>query len=546
MATRPEAILTLLNQIHNDHQLVLPDIQRDFVWTQDQIRALMDSIMRGYPFGSLLFWQTRFKEVPYREFVQDFMPPVTFVPKLKPKGTALKMVLDGQQRLQSLYVAIRGSHEGRRLYFNITSGPGTESESADLAEGIGTAYRFEFWREDNSNRPKRLMLVSEVVNWPNRHEDLMIDKAIEAVGLAGDEASRARSNMRLLRKMVNQGDLVPVETIDEEAPNEETARTIDEILDIFVRVNTGGTRLSRSDLMFSLLKSKWTTARISFDELLRDTQRRSPINLDKDFIIRGLLTVTDAPVSYDVDNVKRHWDKMEAAFEQFSKALKAALDFCSSPDARILSASLLNPANTLYLVVYYLFHFPNGSVPDGERKNLRSFLLFALFNNFTRSEARIRYLREELKKAKGKEFPLQRMLDVIAARQTNHAISTTEWLVNQNRHLALNIVQPTTARETFSWQERAEMDHVFPQSAYRPKYGDLVDDIGNMSYLAKLRNIRKSDELPAAYFQDISDAQLRDDYCIDDRALLAEDRFPEFVEARRKRIVEKVRDYLGR
>jgi Protein of unknown function DUF262 len=111
-----------LNQIRKDQQLVLPDLQRDFVWSRDQIRLLMDSIMRGYPFGSLLFWQTRFLEVPYREFVTDSHPGIVFVPKNKPAGQPLRMVLDGQQRLQSLYIAIYGSHDKRRMYFNISSG----------------------------------------------------------------------------------------------------------------------------------------------------------------------------------------------------------------------------------------------------------------------------------------------------------------------------------------------------------------------------------------------------------------------------------------
>lgn len=83
----------------------------------------MDSIMRGYPFGLLLFWNTQFLEVVYREFVTDYTKGQTFVTKVKPKGHKMRMVLDGQQRLQSLYVAIFGTYDGRRLFFNITSGP---------------------------------------------------------------------------------------------------------------------------------------------------------------------------------------------------------------------------------------------------------------------------------------------------------------------------------------------------------------------------------------------------------------------------------------
>src|ERR1035437_920398 len=131
MATKTESVLALLNQIRNDQQLVLPDLQRDFVWKPDQIRLLMDSIMREYPFGSLLLWQTRFLEVPYRNFVDNYVPGTTFMPQIKKAGVPLRMVLDGQQRLQSLFVAIYGTHDRRRLYFNITSGPGYDPEKDD-------------------------------------------------------------------------------------------------------------------------------------------------------------------------------------------------------------------------------------------------------------------------------------------------------------------------------------------------------------------------------------------------------------------------------
>ncbi len=504
----------------------------------------MDSIMRGYPFGSLLFWQTRFLAVPYRDFVTDFYPGIVFVPKNKPASTPLRMVLDGQQRLQSLYIAIYGSHDKRRLYFNISSGPGTDQVTDDQDE-VSASYRFEFWQEHDTNRPKRLVLVSDLVSWPVRQEDQNIERVIESIPLKGDAASQARRNIRLLRSVVNQGDLVPVETIDENAPDAASARTIDEILDIFVRVNTGGTKLSRSDLMFSLLKTKWTSARISFDGLATALEHKGPAGIDKDFIIRGLLAVADAPISYDVQNVQKHWESMEKVFDQFSLAVRSAIDFCRSPDVGILSSSMLPPMN-LYPVIYYLYHFKNSSVPDSERQSLRAAIYFLLFNSFVKSEARIRYLRDELKKYKGGGFPLDGVLKVISTRQVHHHISTTMEMLNQNPRLALNIAQPAAAKETLSWQESPEVDHIFPQSVLRPKYGDLVDDIGNFSYLGKLRNIRKSAEMPLEYFKAMSDDELRNNHLINDRRLLTEDNFESFVKARRELILANVTAFLGR
>jgi hypothetical protein len=88
------SIMALLNRIHNDHTLVLPDIQRDFVWDRDQIRLLFDSLMKGYPFGALLIWETRYLDVAYRDFVVDYIPGQSFVPKTKDKGRPLEMVLE--------------------------------------------------------------------------------------------------------------------------------------------------------------------------------------------------------------------------------------------------------------------------------------------------------------------------------------------------------------------------------------------------------------------------------------------------------------------
>ncbi len=421
MSTRTTSIMHLLNEI-KDEAIVLPDLQREFVWEPDQIRLLFDSIMRGYPFGSLLLWETRFVEVPFRHFVRDFKHTITFIPKTKQIGRPMRMVLDGQQRLQSLYIGIHGSHEGRCLYFNVVAGP---RFNEDEGEQIDDGYRFEFWRDsDQANRPKRLISVSEIVGWNERFEHDEIERVIHSIPLDGAEATQAARNMRLLRQVVNRSDLVPVETIDEEVSRQDQARKINEILEIFVRVNSGGTRLTRSDLMFSLIKTRWKGAREAFDELAEQVDPDHALGIDKDFLIRGLLVVSDAPVAFDVDTIERHWGAMQVKFDEFAAALKSAIDFCREPSVGILSASLLQPVGTLYPLVYYLSRQKNGSVPDHERQPLRTILYFLLFNGFVRGQspqARVRWLREVLTKSGSGPVPVQGILAVIRDRQTVHS-----------------------------------------------------------------------------------------------------------------------------
>jgi Protein of unknown function DUF262 len=537
--------MALLNRIHNDHTLVLPDIQRDFVWDRDQIRLLFDSLLKGYPFGALLIWETRYLDVAYRDFVVEYSPGVAIVPKLKDKGRALEMVLDGQQRLQSFLIGVYGSHEGRRLYFDVTSGPSSEAIDDD-DEGDAGTFRFAFWREQDANRPRRYVLVSEVVALAPRVEDQEISRLIAQIPLEGDIAALAASNMRRLRAVMQQSDLVPVEYIDRDAPNESAARTIDEVLDIFVRVNTGGTRLSRSDLMFSIIKRHWSTARINFDELVAEVERTTPLGIDKDFIIRGLLTVADAPPSYEVENIKRNWAAIEQVFDVFARSLRNSIDFIRSPDVGILSASLLDPVATLFPLIYYVSQQAGQSVPDGQRQALRTLLYFLLFNEFLhRPEARIRYLRDRLKTSRGGPLPLDSLLRVIQQRQRWHYVTTTSDMLSARPVLALNLVQPQVRKATMSWQERPEVDHIFPRAKYALSHPHLINDIGNLAFLGKLRNIRKSDAEPWDYFRDVPAEELLGDYLID-KSLLREGGFEAFVEDRRQRILQRVRDLLGR
>ena len=411
------------------------------------------------------------------------------------------------------------------------------------------SYRFEFWQDsESSNRPKRLVRVADVIQWDRRHEDDEISAAVQRAGLTAEEAARAARNLRNLIRVFTQSDIVPFETVDEHIVNEKQARTIDEILEIFVRVNSGGTRLSRSDLMFSLIKSKWANARVSFDKVINEVDPDGVLGVDKDFIIRGLLVNADAPVAFEVDAISRHWDRMEPKFKGFSDALKSVLDFCRDQDVRLSTARLLDPLASLYPLIYWVAKQRNGSIPDADRQGLKTTLYMLLFNRFLRSkspEARIRWLREAVQNARNDRFPLQKCIEVINKRQKWAWIDTSAELLNSNQKLALNIVQPSVVRQTYSWQAKPELDHIFPYSTYAFRYPELVNDIGNMAFLGKLRNIRKSDQPPWEYFADVPDNVLKKDFLVD-RSLLTEDKFEEFVMARRESILDDVKEFLQR
>ena len=116
----------------------LPNIQRSFVWSEEQSARLFDSIMREYPIGSLLVWKTK-EPVKHRKFIDNYHRDIKLTTCYVPENRHSKMlVLDGQQRLQSLFIGLKGSYAGidRELYFDALSGDATAPEDI--------RYRFKF------------------------------------------------------------------------------------------------------------------------------------------------------------------------------------------------------------------------------------------------------------------------------------------------------------------------------------------------------------------------------------------------------------------
>lgn len=118
-----KSIKAIVQEINNDEAdgggLWLPNIQRQFVWNTDQIARLFDSVMRQYPLSSMLFWKTR-EAIKHRKFIQNFNGGKVDLKDHYHHGKtkAKWLVLDGQQRLQSFYLALKGSIDGQVLHFD--------------------------------------------------------------------------------------------------------------------------------------------------------------------------------------------------------------------------------------------------------------------------------------------------------------------------------------------------------------------------------------------------------------------------------------------
>ena len=164
----------------------LPSIQRSFVWEADQVYKLLDSLMRDYPIGAFLLWKPGPElQVRTRRFVRDHIPGQRHISGDEAIELGTYLVLDGQQRLQSLYLAFFGSYDGKRLHFKVDSSPVPDSD---------TQFHFQF------------ISKNEVSGTTWRRIDELLKLKIEDIGeyVDTDFASLDDETRRLIKRNLSQ------------------------------------------------------------------------------------------------------------------------------------------------------------------------------------------------------------------------------------------------------------------------------------------------------------------------------------------------------
>ena len=328
----------------------LPDIQRPFVWKQEQIYALFDSIMRGYPINTFLFWDVG-KEYLQSNNVKRFR----FLSSNNDESseethhndTNYSLVLDGQQRITSLNMALRGHYVERRkkkeLFISVLSG---REENED-----GLLYEFKFL--DNMGE---LYVENSGALWVN------VKRIYEC---RDDEQKRIIRNE--IRKLRPNDDGIIERNIDrlhsrlrtEEILNYHTEREedYDKVLDIFIRTNSGGTKLTYSDLLFSTIKLRWRDARDNFTNLLNDINGEV-FDFDTDFVLKTcfvLFAETQQDIKYSKKNVDDpiKIDKIIKNWKKIIESIKLTRDLLDR--FGIVHGKLLPSYNALIPLVYFLY-----------------------------------------------------------------------------------------------------------------------------------------------------------------------------------------------
>ncbi|MCL2007166.1 MAG: DUF262 domain-containing protein [Treponema sp.] len=343
MKTKSEEynIYDVIEGIHHNN-IILPSIQRDFVWTKQQVVALYDSIMLGYPISTFLFWNIEDFDFSQNTYFYQFLKEVyfNFQGKTKNQTTSSKIdsnilnkntiaILDGQQRLTSLYITLIGQAKLKEKYKKSTSdwtllelyldlGSGSEffddegfiegDEDEDEAIKDNLAYTFDFQLLPSNPNKKRWFKVRDILKLKDvNNREKEINNVLSFIENSISET--ARKNLLLLAKRIFDEKLMNVAELSE--------CELDEALEIFIRFNRGGTQLSKSDLVFSTIESRWSEAKDKIGEYLTSLNSNK-FKFTKDFIVRLALvlygqnrdiqkTIINNEI---VQQLRNNWDKI--------------------------------------------------------------------------------------------------------------------------------------------------------------------------------------------------------------------------------------------
>ncbi|HPD13634.1 MAG TPA: DUF262 domain-containing protein [Planctomycetota bacterium] len=577
----PITIKEAVESIHAK-KFLLPAIQREVVWETDQIARLFDSLMRDYPIGSFLFWHVDKKNVggyQFYEFVRDYHERNSrHNQKANVSGDDdITAILDGQQRLTSLYLGLKGSYAYkeprkrwdnpqafpvRRLFLNLL-GPKKNGDETDMV------YDFAFLTADEAQGESNGTFWFRVGDILDLKKQFEVNNYLIEHGLMQRPEAQAKFANETLFKLwsvVHEARVINYFLEKDES--------LDKVLNIFIRVNSGGTILSYSDLLLSIATAQWRQrdAREEITSFVDELNNMGDgFNLNKDLVLKSALVLADFnDIAFKVDNFnKSNMLKIERQWDEIAGALRGAVRLIASFG---YSRDTLTANYPIIPIAYYpkVRGLPknfdiSGKYAD-DREAIRRWLILSLVKRVFggASDTVLRPVRDILRDAKD-GFPLQGILAKF--KGTNKSLACTEDDVENLLHYeygqgytfsVLALLYPT-----LDFRNRFHIDHIHPRSLFtkvklrqrKVEDADIdfclenVDLLPNLQLLEGVPNQEKSDTEFAEWFKaNHKTPEAKADYMkrhyIPDVDLVLSN-FRQFFEKRKAKLRQALRSLLG-
>ena len=517
----PLTIREAIENIYNG-KYYLPAIQRELVWDVEQIQNLFDSLMRDYPIGSFLFWDvpgSMTREYQFYGFIKDYHErDNTHNPKADLFAEKdIVGILDGQQRLTALYLGLRGTYAykkpwkrwdnddafpRRRLYLNILS----ESDEFDVK------YDFQFLTEEEAeerDEAEYWFEVGKILEFdqesPKELYDYIVDNGLSQSKFAGDCLFK-------LHEVVNKKRIINYYL--------ETDQDLNKVLNIFIRVNSGGTILSYSDLLLSIATAQWKErdAREEIHEFvdsLNDIGEEFDFN--KDFVLKACLVLSNfKDIRFRVDNFNaQNMREVEKNWDHITKALRIAV---STMDSLGYNWKTLTSNYAVIPVAHYIHisgnpeKFPLSRRYREDRRSIKEWLIRSLLKRVFggQPDSVLRPIRNIINEGQT-DFPFERIVEEFRGKSKSILFSKDDvdnlLLHKYGKGYTFSVL--ALLYPELDFRNRFHQDHIFPRSFFKSRrelskrgipdskhdfYLSNCNYIGNLQLLEGLVNEEKSNK----------------------------------------------------
>lgn len=621
------SIAFALNRVA-DKKYLIPSLQRKYVWKEAQIYSLLDSIMQDYPFGTFLFWNIKKHEDnnlnsnKFYQFLEIYDNSgngsgAEYNVK-KGMGEEVTCVIDGQQRFTSLYVAFygkmrtknkQGSTEFKKVYIDINHNPDEDAQEK---------YKFRFLsKTEVSNSYSRIIknkkIESDSSVWIELGDLINIDyrliekefksKAVKsrtARSIAGKQKLFIENQLKHIKNKLATIDSDSLEDIfsDKKTINnwEEvlkklffkthvdspisyftiTDMDLEQIIEIFIRQNSAGTPLSKTQMLMSVLSSKWVDARNEVDILLEDINRNGTFDFDIDFVMRSALYINDLNILVSRKNVIKYADTLQDA-QNWSKVTKALTNTAAYLEELGFSKYTLSSNNAIIPIAYYLSKQKKYKIPTAKLSTANEQFKFYLFSVMAlkvfgnHGDTVLQQIRDSLKDIVEMDFNLQLLND--AYKVHNKGWMQKPLMIAEKSQLG-PLLNAKFGKEAYTvlgiialsdtnpidLQKSIHVDHIFPRNGDgyitidgKGKIDKSSDDwqdlnsISNLVFFQASENILKSNIEPIKFYENNMTAQIETILKKDiffgssvDKNLLSYNHYKSFLEKRKKLIKNKL------
>lgn len=507
----------------------LPDIQREYVWLsrekEHKIELLFDSVLREYPIGTFLFWKLKTSDIEtdrslkdsgkinfqLYKFISDYdvrRPHNEKIDIAQVNSNDVFIVLDGQQRLTSLYIGLKGSrtlkkpyytkdnplaYEEKKLYLNLRHTPEVDNPDDN--------YQFVF----KSPKDKDL-LTSDAGHFWFKVGDILNLKSLWDLNKYCIDHGLGENEMKIHSSL--QSGICLKNFISFYC---EEDKDLDKVLKIFIRVNSGGTKLSYSDLLMSLLTANFRNdIRSEMNELVEDMKEKGFETMGRDQILKTCLILTGAPHTFLLKNfnkmnifkIEEEWDSIRSNIYDATKILS---DFGYM--------NFLSSGYIISMIAYYLRlkGLDYSSVSKDDLSEIK---------RFTRNSQIKAFFSSHLDSTLSKIIPLMKesvyFKDFNKSLRDNRLLYISKDDIKDVLHLqygadnyalfsALQTLYPTLDYKSHKFH----IDHIFPKSRFTAANKNLPEEyrgaqnrLFNLQLLDGQENINKSAKDPEEWLKE--------------------------------------------